>query len=167
MRGHRSYLGVTLIELMFSLGLLALLAALAAPGFRASLRAAAIRSATFELLAGLQQARANSIAESRPGLLCPTDAAGNCLAPGSVAAGWRSFIEDGAVRRDLGSQRLPRGVELRSTRSPIRFWPTALAASTGTLTICDELGAAPPRAIVVSQTGRPRVELATPADCPS
>src|SRR5690349_22525347 len=99
-RSHR-YLGVTLIELLFSLGLLSLLAGLAAPGFRSGLRAAAVRSATFELAVGLQQIRANSIMEARVGLLCPSDSRGNCLASGTDARGWRAFLEDGATRREL------------------------------------------------------------------
>lgn len=159
--------GVTLIEVLFTLGLLALLAGLAAPGFRASLRASAVRSATFELAVGLQQIRADSILESRPALLCPTDSSGNCLAPGSDGAGWRAFLEVGAIRRDLGGRSLPAGVVLRATRSPVRFWPASFAASAGTLTICDAQGIAPPRAIVISATGRARLDPGSPEDCAS
>jgi type IV fimbrial biogenesis protein FimT len=166
-RSRRCASGVTLVELLFSLGLLALLAGLAAPGFRESLRSAAVRSATFELAVGLQQARANSILESRPGLLCPTDALGNCLGSGAIASGWRSFLEGGKGRVPLASHDLPRGVVLRATRSPLHFWPSSLAASTGTLTICDQSGVAPPRAIVLSATGRARVDVAPAAACES
>jgi type IV fimbrial biogenesis protein FimT len=158
-------MGVTLIELLFSLGLLALLAGLAAPGFRSGLRAAAVRSATFELVVGLQQLRANSILEARSGLLCPSDSTGHCLASGSAATGWRAFLEDGSARREMGGQNLPRGVYLRATRSPIRFWPSSYAASTGTLTICDEQGVAPPRAIVISAGGRARLDAGDAEDC--
>lgn len=157
--------GITLIELLFSVALLALLAGLAAPGLRASLRAAAVRSATFEVAVGVQQARANSVMESRPGSLCPTDSAGRCLAAGVAATGWRSFIDSGEGSDPLGGQDLPSGVTLRATRSPIRFWPSSFAASTGTLTICDDAGIAAPRAIVISATGRARVDTAAPADC--
>lgn len=163
----RACRGVTLLELMFSLGLVALLAGMAAPGFQASLRAGAVRSATFEVALGLQQTRANSIMESRPGLLCPTDSSGNCLAAGSAAAGWRSFLETGASREETGGQNLPRGVVLKATRSPIRFWPSSFAASAGTLTICDESGVAAPRAIVISATGRARVDFVSPEACES
>ena len=166
----RNCLGVTLLELVFSMALLALLAGMAAPAFRASLRAAAVRSATFELLAGVQQARANSILESRPGVLCPTDSAGRCLAAGAPAGSWRSFLDAGvdagdAGSQELGGQVLPRGVRVRSTRSPLRFWPTAFAASPGTLTICDTRNEVPPRAIVISQSGRARVANGSPSAC--
>lgn len=155
------------MELLFSLGLLALLAGLAAPDLRASLRAAAVRSATFELAVGLQQIRAESILESRPAALCPTDSSGNCLAAGAEGAGWRAFLEDGAIRRDLGNRSLPPGVWVRATRSPVRFWPSSFAASAGTLTICDAQGLAAPRALVISATGRARQDMGTAEGCSS
>lgn len=160
-------LGVTLIELLFTLGLLALLAGLAAPGFQATSRAAAVRAASFELLAGVQQIRANTILEGRPGLLCLVDAGGACLAAGGAGSGWRSFLEAGSTRRDLGGQTLPPGLELRASRSPLRFWPGTRSASTGTLTICDRQGIVEPRAIVLSQSGRARLSTAAADACSS
>jgi hypothetical protein len=56
-------------------------------------------------------------------------------------------------------------VELRATRSPLRFWPHAHAASTGTLTICDIQAIAAPRAIVISQSGRARLAPAPAEAC--
>ncbi len=53
---------------------------------------------------------------------------------------------------------------LRASRNRLDFWPYALAASTSTLTICDAQGIAPPRAIVISQTGRVRLEDAARAE---
>ena len=165
MASHHAHRGVTLLELLLCLGLLALLAGLAAPGFQASLRASAVRAATFEVAVGVQRTRADSILSARPGLLCPADSAGNCLAAGSRASGWRAFLEDGPARVQLGGQGLPRGITLLATRSPIRFWPASFAASAGTLTICDERGIAPARAIVISATGRARLEQAAPGAC--
>ena len=64
----RNIAGVTLIEMVFGLAIVAILAGLATPGFHQSLRASAVRAATYELLAGLQQARGSSIVESQPGI---------------------------------------------------------------------------------------------------
>jgi type IV fimbrial biogenesis protein FimT len=161
---HRSalQLGVTLIELLFTLTLLALLAGLAVPGFHSASRATALRAASFELMAGLQQIRANSILEGRPGVLCPVDAGGNCLPANGTGTAWRSFLEEGAAPRDVSSHTLPTGVQVRASRSPLRFWPGTRSASTGTLTICDAQGTGEPRSIVVSQSGRARF-AATPS----
>jgi Tfp pilus assembly protein FimT len=155
--------GVTLIELCFGLAVVAVLAGLSAPGFRASLRSAAVRTATFELLIGLQQVRAQSIVESRRTQLCPSDASGGCLAAGLPAAAWSGSVEGSPAAFD--PHPLPAGIQVRATRSPLHFWPDSLAASTGTLTICDAQGIAAPRAIVLSQSGRARLRAALPAEC--
>ena len=151
--------GFTLLELCFGLAVVAILAGLAVPGFRASLRAGAVRAAAYELMAGVQQTRGNSVVESRTGILCLADAAG-CLAAGPARA-WRAFLEVDGQSAGLAIHALPRGIVLRASRPVVRFWPNALAASTVTLTICDESGVARPRAIVISQSGRAR--FATPA----
>jgi len=158
--------GFTLLELCVGLGLVALLASLAVPSFRSSLRTAAVRTATFELLSGLQQTRGAAVLESRPGVLCLADAAGNCRAAGDPAPAWRAFLElDAAGTRTLAVRALPAGVTVSGTRSRVRFSERALAASTATLTICDAQGVAAPRAIVISQSARARLATASAADC--
>jgi type IV fimbrial biogenesis protein FimT len=157
--------GVTLVELLFGMAIVAVLAGLAAPGFRTSLRAAAVRAGTYELLTGLQQARSHSILESRPGTLCPSDAAGGCLPAGASAAFWQSSIQAGGTPVALEHHPLPSGITVRASRSPLTFWPDSLASSTGTLTICDTQGIAAPRAIVLSASGRARLTAAADAAC--
>ncbi|HTU67332.1 MAG TPA: GspH/FimT family pseudopilin [Steroidobacteraceae bacterium] len=153
--------GFSLLELCVALALVALLAGLSAPSFRQSLRAAAVRTAAQELMTGLQQTRGTAIVESRPGVLCLADVAGNCAASEGPAPAWRAFVESGGGSRTLAARALPAGITLRGTRARVRFSERALAASTATLTICDAAGVAAPRAIVVSQTARAR--FATPA----
>jgi type IV fimbrial biogenesis protein FimT len=167
--------GLTLLELCFGLAVVAVLAGMSVPGFRQSLRAAAVRSASVELLAGLQHARATAILESRTGGLCPLDAAGRCQSAGTPASAWGWFLEAGAdrpsqspqvqSRQTLSRQALPRGITLRATRSPLHFHAHSHSASPGTLTICDTEGIATPRSLVVSLSGRARVEHARPEAC--
>jgi type IV fimbrial biogenesis protein FimT len=154
--------GVTLIELCFAVAVVAVLAGLAVPSMRTALRNAAMRGATLELLTGLQQTRASSIAQARPGVLCLVDAGGNCLGKGGTARAWAAFLEGRDGRTPLAGGSLPRGLELRATRVKLSFWPDSLASTTSTLTICDRSGLAPPRALVISQNGR--VRLAAGAD---
>jgi len=164
MRVENHCRGITLIELCFGLAIVATLAGVAAPGFRTLLRTSAVRSATFDLLAGLQQTRGNAILESRLLELCPSDETGNCLAAGVATPYWRNSPADGG-QSPRGSRALPAGVVVRATRSPLWFSPDALGASTGTLTICDEQGVAPPRAIVLSLSGRARLAAAPAEAC--
>jgi type IV fimbrial biogenesis protein FimT len=161
----RNIAGVTLVEMLFGLGLAAVLAGLAVPGLRQSLRASAIRGATYELLGGLQQARGNAILESRPGLLCLSDSAGNCLPAATAGGFWRWSIEAPGRVPEPGAHPLPGGVVARSSRSPIRFSPDAVSASNATLTICDLQSVAAPRAIVINVSGRARVTAAAEAAC--
>jgi type IV fimbrial biogenesis protein FimT len=160
---RRNDSGVTLLELCFGLAIVAILAGLAAPGFQSSLRTAAVRSAAFEVMAGIQQTRADAIVHSRTGVWCLASAAYTCLSGSSPAGAWRSFLEGEPVH--ASTHALPRGVVLRASRAVLRFWPSSLGASTGTLTICDERRLAAPRAIVISQTGRARFAAPDPAVC--
>jgi Tfp pilus assembly protein FimT len=154
--------GISLLELLVGLAIVAVLTGMATPGFLASLRAAAVRTAAYELMAGLQQARADSILESRPGVLCPSDGA-DCLGANVPARAWMSFLEVSGRPVELRRHILPAGVVVRASRAPLRFWPAALAASPTTLTICDERRVARARAIVISQSGRAR--FAEQAQC--
>jgi len=157
--------GFTLLELCVGLALVAVLASLAAPSFRASLRSAAVRTATYELMAGLQQTRGTAIVESQAGVLCLADTAGNCRPSGDPASAWHVFLEGGSGSRSLYTRVLPRGVTVRGSRASIRFSARALAASPATLTICDTQGVAAPRAIVISQNARARLAAANAAGC--
>ena len=154
--------GFSLLELCVGLALVAILAGLSVPSFREAHRATAVRTATWELMTGLQQTRGSAIVESRPAVLCLTDAAGNC---GSGGAGWRAFVEIGTGTRTVASRSLPAGIAVRGNRDRIRFSERALAASTATLTICDVQGVAAPRAIVISQNARARFATAAPGAC--
>ena len=161
----RNIAGMTLIELLFGLAIVAILAGMAVPGFQQTLRASAIHAATYELLAGLQQTRGSAILESQPGVLCPSDAAGNCLPAATAGAFWRWSTEAPGRPLEIRARALPEGIVARASRSPIRFSPNALNASNATLTICDLHGIAPPRAIVINVSGRARVAAAADAAC--
>ena len=157
--------GVTLFELLFGLVIVAVLTGLALPSMRSALRAGAVRTATFELLGGLNQVHASSISAGSPGVLCLADRNGNCLAEGGTATAWRAFLVTERRQLPLNARSLPSGVLLKSSRAKLSFWPDSLAASTATLTICDAQGLARPRSIVISQAGRLRIAEAVKSAC--
>jgi len=165
MRNRNGLLGHTLIELCFCVAMFAGLATLAVPAFRIAQRNSAVRSAIFELNSALKATRASSIVEARPGVLCLSDAAGNCLPGKESSNAWSAYLEIDGHPRTLAGNALPEGLFLHATRPRLQFWPDSRAASTGTLTICDAQGVAQPRALVLSQAGRVRMTEADPADC--
>jgi len=159
--------GVTLIELCFTVAVVAILAGVAAPGLRSTVRNAAMRSAVLELLGGLQQARTGAINQSRPGVFCLSDAEGGCLAGDGAARAWTAFLEGRDGKIPLGGGSLPHGLELRASRARLTFWPDSVAATTSTLTICDPAGFARPRALIISQNGRVRLADGAAGACQS
>jgi Tfp pilus assembly protein FimT len=166
MKTRQGSRGITLIELCFGVAVVAILAGLAAPSLRSTVRNAAMRSAVLDLLAGLQQARTSSITQSRPGVFCLSDATGRCLTGNATAQSWTAFLEAREGQTVLAGGALPRGLELHATRARLNFWPDSLAATTSTLTICDPAGFARPRALIVSQNGRVRLADGAGGECP-
>lgn len=176
---HRSPSGFTLIELALTLAIAALLTAAATPSFQRLRGDWQVATAAQSLLVALHHARSVAATRNQPVALCQTDAAGACLsAAGSISVGWQVFVDRTVTtppRRDAGDELLsdfalhPQ-VTLSGTRAAVTYWAGARAGTTATFTLCDSQRHAPPRAIIVSQTGRPRASrLAAdggPLTCP-
>lgn len=52
-----------------------------------------------------------------------------------------------------------RPTTLRATRPAVTYWPTVRAGMTGTFQFCSAVAGVAPRAVIVSQTGRPRLRV--------
>jgi len=165
MRKWKGSPGVTLMELCFGIAVVAILATIAAPSLHSAARAAAVRSAVYELAAAMQQTRAISIVQARTGVFCLSDATGHCLAGADSSKAWAAYLQVDGQQRPIGGQVLATGLVLRATRAQLNFWPDARAASTGTLIVCDSQGIAHPRALILSQGGRVRQAAADDRDC--
>jgi type IV fimbrial biogenesis protein FimT len=149
--------------MMVALAVLAVLALSTMPGFRSYLQDCR-RNATVHALAhAIHAARQLAGVEGRTVVLCPTRDGEDC----SGALDWGGLLilrTEGAAAK-LG-QRPLRLIQLetarsrqslRSNRDAIRFTPLTPAATTATLTVCDERGPEAARAVIVSRSGRPRV----------
>jgi type IV fimbrial biogenesis protein FimT len=159
--------GFTLPELLVAMAISAMLLALAAPGFSRQRGEAALRSASSQTLVILQLARREALARGQSVTACPTSDGILCS---FGARQWMLFANGPSgsnARRDpadevLQTWTLPHGVSVSGTRGYAAFQPRAGAATTVTFDFCHR---AAPRsvAIVVSQTGRPRIERGTAA----
>jgi type IV fimbrial biogenesis protein FimT len=169
--------GLTLVEMMVVLALLAVGATLAAPAFGGLLRDTRRAAALTTLSHSLHAARTAAAASGRSIRVCGTRDGRSC----SGETRWgpellqRPAVEDGgeaaALRRIVA---LPAGrgaPAIRSNRAFIEFAPLAPAATTATITVCDDRGAVAARALIVSRTGRLRVSERSasgePLTCPA
>jgi len=163
--------GISWVELLVVIGIAALLAFMAAPSFSRVRANAASLAASQALLGALHLARSQALLLSQPTVLCLTADGQRCLSDARrfEARGWLVFID--RVRRRVGSgpPQLDRGdelvrrhdaaypLQLHGTRAAVTYWPVSRAGTTATFTVCDAHALAPVRAVIVSQSGRPRL----------
>lgn len=89
MRMPRKTRGFTLVELMVTLAVLAILTMVAVPSFRDTIRRSRVSAASNALLADLRYARTEAINRGQLVSLCPSSNGSSCTADGTAwDAGW-------------------------------------------------------------------------------
>jgi type IV fimbrial biogenesis protein FimT len=167
--------GFTLAEAVFVTAIAAGLVTWGLPAFRDLHRNAARTREVNQLVHAVHYARHEAIKRDGVVSLCPsTDGAG--CAPGGTPwhRGWIVFVNrdgDSPAVRDRGEDLLrtfpswPAGTMI-ANRGTLSFRPFGQTGVTATFTFCDERGSAAARAVIISQTGRPRVSLLDPSSRP-
>jgi type IV fimbrial biogenesis protein FimT len=161
----------SLLELLCTLAIAAILLALAVPAWRAPLAAASIRAAASQTLAGLALARRTALSSGQAATLCLTADMTRCDLAGRE---WMVFLnQDGGLlnRREadeavLRRWPLPREVQVSGTRAYAWYLPQPRAAATLSLHFCHPGAPAQRRSVVVSQTGRPRITASAHSGSP-
>ena len=166
--------GYSLLELMMTIAVAAVVLTLGLPSFGALKARNAQRVELNALFHAVHLARKGSIMRKQVVSLCPT-ADGTVCNPGrDWSGGFLVFensdrdsppeLDDGEILlyRHLAS----RSVKISANRRGFTLRATFLRATNGTLVVCDRAGRVPPRALVISYTGRPRVAERTPAGAP-
>jgi type IV fimbrial biogenesis protein FimT len=158
--------GFTLPELMFSLAILAGLVGWGVPTFRNIERNAARTSEVNLFLQAVYLARSEAIKRNGVVSLCPSLDGTNCAADGTAwDRGWIVFVNvdrDSPAMRDAGEDLLHAyptwaGGSLVANRSTLSFRAFGQIGVTATFTFCDDRGSRYARAVIISQSGRPRV----------
>ncbi len=158
---------VTLVELLFTLSVLGILATISIPAFRHLIADTRMTSQAHTLFTTLFLARSEAVKRRQTVYVCKSDDGRACVAESSWRDGWIVFADANDNReRDpaeslIRVQRpLPPNLALRFSGLAqgryVRFVPDGSAWPNGTFTFCDDRGPERARAIVVFRSGRPR-----------
>jgi type IV fimbrial biogenesis protein FimT len=169
--------GYTLVELVAGLGVLAILAAWGVPSFAQFSRNAARASAVNQFIQSIYLARSEAIKRNGVVSLCPSRDGATCDAGSPWHQGWLVFVNldrDSPADRDADEELLHayptwQSGQIVANRTTLSFRPFGQSGVTATMTFCDDRGSAEARAVIISQTGRPRLadqnSSGGPLDC--
>jgi type IV fimbrial biogenesis protein FimT len=149
--------GVTLVELLVVLGIVAIIAGFAAPLFSGLLLDSRRTAAVATALHGVNLARQLAAIRGEAIRLCGSRDARQCSGVTDWSSGLLVADARDSVRRSLP---LPGGAgapAIRANRHDVTFEGGTGFATPATLTICDRRGGVSARAIIISRSGRPRV----------
>jgi type IV fimbrial biogenesis protein FimT len=162
--------GVTLVELLTAMAIIAVLAGLAVPALDRILLNAHRAAAMDGLVRAAWFARTEALRRGRPVILCASGGTDRCTPELSAwSAGWvvTPADEPGHALRWGAAVADPRA-RLLANRSAFSFEPHDRRSTNGTLAWCDTRGRDAARAVVISATGRPRLEHgAGSLECPA
>jgi type IV fimbrial biogenesis protein FimT len=172
--------GLTLLEVLVTLAIIALVLGIGVPAFH-GLSAGSRQTAEINnFVRHLQLARSSAIKTGRDHVLCPSSDMRLCQEGTDWEAGYILFEDsnrDGLrdAREPLVQISRPTseiGIDMRSTQGRKQVTYRADGRSAGsnlTLTFCDPSKHIPPKAVILSNTGRPRIATTrwdgTPLTC--
>jgi len=176
--------GFSLMELLTTIGVGALLISVGLPGLTEFTKNANIVTSSNTFLADMHYARDLAVTRNRRVVICPSDTGQNCNV-NDWASGWIVYVDDNNNSVFDNGETIERVGEALSGLSvqPVRFGNTltfrpsgrAMGATVrdnvGAFLLCDDRGADHARAVVVDVSGRPRVshlaEMGVTAPCPT
>lgn len=147
--------GFTLLELMITAAILAILTGLAIPAFSEIILKNRLTSQARDLLAGSLIARSEAIKRNQTVTLCASSDGSTCT--GTWVNGWIVLTADNTLVHSHAAA--PPGFLINSALTSITFSSSGLGATMANLTICKATPAAgsEERVVSVSGTGRPSI----------
>jgi type IV fimbrial biogenesis protein FimT len=178
----RSNAGFTLVELLVTTAVIAVLLGVAMPKMTGFIKSIQLSSASNDLLAGLLLARSEAIKRNSRVVICKSADGAFCASSGNWEQGWIVFHDtNNNGKRESGEpilrreQALAASLRLTGNLNVAHYVSYSASGATklvsggfqaGTLTICQHsAGAGEARQIVLSTAGRPRVQKASVPAC--
>jgi len=158
--------GFTLWELLCTLGIAAVTLTFGVAPFRAFLLDARLTADVNGWILAVQLARSEAAKLGRPVIVCKTDDTRRCGGPSLPAdAGWMVYVnldddyppERSSAEPLLYMHQLELTGTVVSNRPYYEFRP-GRRSTNGTTVFCDRRGPSAAKAVIVSYTGRPRVD---------
>ncbi|MDJ0654878.1 MAG: GspH/FimT family pseudopilin [Xanthomonadales bacterium] len=168
--------GFTLLELMTTLSVVVIVISIGIPSFQTFMAAQQLKVTHNRLFGHLSLARLTAVTEGRRAVLCPSIDGQTCSGATDWAVGWIVFV-DATVNRvvDPGDRivhrgtAMPPGVSLTTSRArrAISFLPSGYSPGSNlTFALCHDNPKVPPKAIILSNQGRPRASDTRPGGRP-
>lgn len=167
--------GFTLVELMVTLAVLAILLGIAIPNMQQFVQNSRLRSQASELVGDLNLARSEAIRRGVSVSTCPTTNGTSCAGATSWESGWMSFTDMDASGTVNGTDTVLRvsatlgGTNTLRTanRTFIRFSAQGYSVATAdTFRVCDSRGVNLARTVTVSPQGRVTSAKGGASSCP-
>ncbi len=167
--------GFTLIELMITIVIVAVLLSLAGPSFIETIRNNRIQTNTDTLFTSLIVARSEALKRNQPVVLCRSSNGSACATSGGWEQGWLMYADESADNTlDAGEPiisvngALLHGLTLRTGSNftnRVVYRQDGTSSQVDTFVLCDsEANLTRAREVVVSNVGRPRL-VKTTDDC--
>jgi type IV fimbrial biogenesis protein FimT len=165
------YHGFTLWELLCTLAIAAVLLGLGVPSFRTFVLDSRRTADVNGFVLAVQLARSESAKRGRPVAICPSVDRAHCASDkAAFGRGWIVFVNSDDVRPPERSHGEPLLLayqpalegSITANRNVFEFRPFRKRSTNGTVIFCDLRGPQAARAVIVSYTGRPRVDVVDP-----
>jgi len=158
--------GLTLIELLVTVAIAAIVMGLAVPGFQAFFRTSTMANVSNEIRGALMLAREEAIRRGRQVVVCTSTSGTACATNGTNwSGGWMIFVDSNANDAfDAGepilrvSGAVPAGTTLRSTfNNTVRYARNGQAHADGRFVACHANQVNGARVVLVTRVASPRM----------
>lgn len=166
--------GFTLIELMVTIAVLAILLSVAIPNYQNMVLTNRMAAQANQVITALNYARSEAVKRGTTATVCSTSGGAACAGSTNWSTGWMVFSDangDGTVGADEAVLRVWPALNTGNTLNTgthLRITFTSTGFATGymdTFRLCDTRGKAEARSIIINAMGRSYVEKVT-ASCP-